>query len=66
MAYSLSIVGILSIIGFSISSIFIEAPIEPFWNLILTNQLIALSPMIRIKFPILLDKIVKEMKFVNG
>ena len=60
MHYALSIVGVLSTVGFSISSIFIEAPIEPFWNLILTYQLIALSPMVRIKFPIILGKVIEE------
>ena len=46
MSYALSTVGIFLIMGISISSVFIKGPIEPFWNLIMTYQLIALSPMI--------------------
>ena len=59
-------VGLVVTIGFALSSLFVYAPIEPFWNLILTFQLIALSPMMRINFPTLLDKIVAELKFMIG
>ena len=45
MSYALSTVGLVFTLGASISSVFIKGPIEPFWNLILTFQLIALSPM---------------------
>ena len=61
-----SIVGLFVAFAFIISSCFIKGPVEPFLNLVLTFQLIALSPMMRINFPALLDKIIEELKFMIG
>ena len=58
--------GLVITSGFAVSNLFFDVPIEPLWNLILTYQLIAMSPMMRIDFPTLLDKIVVELKFMIG
>ena len=66
LSYTLSIAGLTITVGFSLSNLFIKAAIEQFWILILTYQLIALSPMMRINFPTLLEKVIEELQFVNG
>ena len=58
--------GLVEIICYNISSLFIKAPIEAYWNIILTYQLIALTPMLRIKFPEILQNTLKNLNFMNG
>ena len=62
----MSALGLIKVAGYNIAALFIKAPIEPFWNIVLTYQLIALSPMMRINFPKILQKTLEDLNFFNG
>ena len=61
-----SIAALTFTVGIGVSNLFIKAAIEPFWILILTYQLIALSFKMRINFPTLLEKVIEKLQFFNG